>query len=188
MSEQNPWTNQQPDDFSDFDNYGEQFKPKHAFRAGLDTLSNGDYDFEITDAALDRTTNGTRICRLGLKTSQGRQVESTYWLNKQQEFNKFGADVALLGFPSEKWGQPGHPLSKVIPETVAKLQGLKFRATKSSRQDSRPGNTTMYHELHIACRLDGRPMPPLTPPVNGQGVGASPKQAETAGPSGDIPF
>ncbi|MCC6419516.1 MAG: hypothetical protein IT429_14885 [Gemmataceae bacterium] len=190
----NPWEGQSGDDFSDLDSYSSQYRPEAAFRPGLEALANGPADFEIVSAALDKTQkSGERICRIILRVVGGITVEWTRFLNEQRNLNRLCADLACLGFDADKWNTPGRPLSKEIPAAVAKLPGIKFRAVKTSRQDTRPGyESKVYHDLQINGRIDGRPMPPLTPPVqtapapNGaHTVGAG---AAAGGQSDDIPF
>lgn len=177
----NPWA-EQPDDFSDLDNFGGDYKPEQSFRSGIDTLHDGPYEFEVVSAILDRTSNtADRVCRIGLKVVNGcRVVEWTHFLSKVQGVNHFAADLAALGFDANRWNTPQRPLSKEIPAAVAKLPGIKFRAMKISRKDGRPGVDKTYHDLQIHSRIDGRPMPTLsplaaavqTPPPSSRPVGA----------------
>lgn len=198
----NPWANQPAnapaDDFSDLDNFGgTELRAQHAFKSTIETLPDGTYDFEITAAVLDRTKDGDRILRMDLRVLGGAVVEWACWLNKQTSVNALCADLVALGFDADKWG-PARPLSVELPRAVVRLKGLKFRATKSSRKDSRPGmGDKVYHDLRVACRLDGRPMPPLTPPVAGAPTPATPPptnppqhqfSATIPGNPADIPF
>lgn len=166
---QSPWPEWSATDFSDLDSLGAEYRPEHAFRPGTDTLANGDYDFEVVDAKLDMVGNN-RVCRVGLKVNAGgRLVEHTYWLNRKEGINAFGAEMATLGFPAHQWGDgPDRvPLSKAIPECVVKLVGVKFRGTKTSRKDTRPGKQdVVYHDLHVSGRIQGAPMPPISPPIS----------------------
>lgn len=163
----NPWADHAgSSSFDDLDSFGAGYQPQAGFRPGADTLADGDYDCEIVDAALD-FIKGDRVLRLGLRTSIGRVVEYLYWLNRQEAVNRLGADLCVLGFDADRWGSANNrPLSVELPKAVAKLKGVRFRATKSSRQGSGLNAARTFHDLYINCRLDGRPMPPLTPPAN----------------------
>jgi hypothetical protein len=98
-----------------------------------------------------------------------RQIEHTYWLNKQASINSFLAEMAALGFPAHTWGgRAGQiPLSVAIPSTLPQMRGLRFRARKTSRfvaarpagggLPAREANT--YHDLRIASRIRGAAMP-----------------------------
>lgn len=172
------------DGFDDLDGFGDEYRPQAGFRPGIETLASGDYDFEIIDACLDRARNNDRIVKLGLQTSAGRVVEHTYWLNKQESVNRFGADMAVLGFPAQTWGKQV-PLSKAIPECVARLKGVKFRATKTARDGTGLNAGKVYHDLYISCRIDGRPMPPLQPPA-AQPTPNGPQRQPVGAPGGNV--
>lgn len=161
----NPWAEQQQsggDDFSDLDSFGGQYKPEAAFRPGLDAIVNGPVDCEIVSATLERTAkSGDRVCRLVIRVVGGITVDWTQFLTQQSGMNRFCADLAALGFDADKWNTPGRPLSAEVPKAVARLAGIKFRAVKTSREYQ----NKVYHDLQINGRIDGRPMPPLTPPA-----------------------
>ena len=138
------------DDFdTDFSSFDDDFAPQPAIRPGLDTLSDGAYDFEILDAELTRAKNGDSICTLGLKASTGQVVQQTYWLNRQANVNRMGYDFGVLGYPVAA------PLNESIPAAVAQLPGTKFRGIKSSRTYE----GKLYHDLAVSTRLGGTPMP-----------------------------
>lgn len=171
------------DDLASFDN---NFTPQAMYRPGLDVLSDGDYDFTITDAVLDRAKNGQRILKLGLRTHLGGTVERTYWLTTQETMNRLGADLLLLGFPANTWGAGKKSLGTELPACVEKLPGIKFRGVKRAKPGS-DGKT--YHELYISGRISGAPMPP---PVAGHPAktdGAVPAAAAAGGgDDSNIPF
>jgi hypothetical protein len=173
-------------DFADLDSFGGEYKPQAAFRPNLETLPNGEYDCEVVEATLDKINND-RIIRVALRVGPGRVVEHLYWLNKQEGINRLGAELCVLGFDADRWGPAyNRPLSVELPKVVAKLKGMKFRAAKTSRKDNRPGyQDRVYHDLHISCRLDGRPMPPLAPPAAPTPAAAA---AVPTGSDDEIPF
>lgn len=183
--------------YADLDAYGAQAAPEHAFRPGIDTLANGDYEFEVENAALDQI-NSMRVMRLNLKVlPAARQVEQVYWLNRQEGVNGLLAEMAALGFPAHTWGSgPGKtPLSVAIPDCVGRLRGVRFRGSKTSRPGKQGGQS--YHDLHISGRLGGAPMPPVTPTPSPNGRPGLPPQPVPMVPptrpagtydSNDIPF
>ncbi len=184
-------------EYADLDAYGREAAPQHQFAPGLDTVPDGDYDVQFGSVKLDRINND-RVVRSVLHLA-GRAIEYLWWLNKQPSVNGFLADMAALGFPAHTWGsRPGQtPLSAAIPGCVATLEGVRFRAVKSSRKtQAKPAQmgqaaqeARTFHELHIHGRLAGAPMPNLgtapadVPAPQPVGVGAP-------GPdlSADIPF
>jgi len=177
-------------DASTLDYFGDEAAPQHAFRTSTDVLANGEYEFEVADAALDRTEGGKDICRVGLRTTNGVVFEHTYWLDKQRGVNGFLAELAALGYPAHTWGNGAGktPLSQAIPQALRTLAGKKFRAIKSSRQ----GNTgTVFHEIRITGPVSGRPMPSLTPAA--AATTPPPAQAPSmvpaySGSANDVPF
>lgn len=183
------------DDFGDLDNYGGDYVPQAAFRPGLETLANGEYDFEFAEAKLDKI-KGDTVLRASLKVNGGRTVEYLWWLNKNEAVNRFGADMVTLGFDADRWGPAhGRPLSREIPAVAAKLRGVKFRGVKASRPRTdfltKQPTGEHWHDLHIGCRIDGRPMPPLNSPTRQTAAPAAGMNRLPAGPDPDdekIPF
>src|SRR5262245_15623629 len=123
MTQFNDWPEDAGQDtYDDLDNLGGEYQPRRGFALGIDTLPNGDYDFEIESAALDKI-NVDRVVRINLKTNLGKTVEWLHWLNKQEGVNRLGADLCVLGFDADKWGTAqGRPLSAEIPKAVQKLK------------------------------------------------------------------
>ena len=130
------------------------------------------------------------IVRVGLHlSSDGRQLEHTYWLNRQSSVNAFLAEMAALGFPASSWGSgPGKvALSEAIPWCVARLKGLRFHANKTSRHvEAQPGGmgkpareAKTYHDLRIQTRITGRPQPGPREPAQPQ----APRRASSPSPS-----
>ncbi len=156
------------DSFDDLASFDRDARPETIMTQRLDTLGDGDYDFEITEAKIDRTGkdhDGDRLCRATLCVNGGRSVEHTWWLNRQEAMNAFLADLCTLGFDADKWGgSSGRSLAAEIPKAVARLAGIKFRGTKRSSDPARSkdGKTT-YHNLFINAVIQGRPMPGSAP-------------------------
>lgn len=157
----NPWGG-----YDDLDQFGNEANPEAAFRPTLETLANGEYDFEIVDAVLTHV-NQKRVCRVGLKIlSLNRVVEHTYWIGTLHGMNGFLAELKTLQFDAHRWGsREGQiPLSTVLPEVMTKLPGLKIHAVKTSNTGS---DGKVYPRLSITGRLSGAPMPPSSPKSNG---------------------
>lgn len=134
---------------TDFSSFDDDFDPQPAIRPGIDTLPDGSYVFEVLDAELTRARNGDSICQLGLQVVGGGVVQQTYWLNKQSAVNRMGYDFGVLGLTVAA------PLSETIPAAVAKLPGIKFRGTKTSRTYE----GKLYHDLNVSARVGAKPMP-----------------------------
>lgn len=136
-------------EYDDLNEFEGEFVPQPAIRAGLDSLPDGVYDFEIVDAELTKAQNGDRICCLGLRNNLGVLVQHTYWLTRQVAINRMGYDFEILGQPI------GQPLSETIPAAVRKLPGTKFRGTKSSRfvPGTNGKKDATYHDLSISGRV-----------------------------------
>lgn len=150
------------DDYSDIDSFEHGWEPARPFRGGLDTLPDGDYDFEIVDGELTRTQNGDRIFQCGLKV-HGNVVQKTWWLKSQENANALCADLCALGLDADKWGAKfKRPLSEELPKAAKSLVGVRFRGKVTTRVSQ--GKT--YHNLHIGGRIMGQAMPalPATPP------------------------
>lgn len=179
------------EDYSFLDSFGAEYKPESSFRPGLNTLADGVYDFEVLSASLDRTPkSGDNICRVALRVLGGGVVEWTHFLKNQRAINNLCATLSALGFDAEKWGPAyNRPLSVEIPRAVDRLKGIRFRAAKETRRESKPGAAdTLYHDLHVSGRVDGRTMPPLPPPVPHANGSGRPAPAPSPGSADDIPF
>lgn len=193
MSISDPWggaTINPNDDFADLDSFAGDYRPQHVLAAGVDTLRDGDYDCVIDSAEVSRI-NQDRVVRINLQLSTGGRIEWLHWLNKQSGVNGLCADLAVLGFDADRWG-PAHnrPLSTEIPKAVTALKGIRFRGRKASRPGTGQYAGKTFHDFRVSCRLDGRPMPSLQAPPNGNPVQAPapPGPVYTPGDGEDGPF
>ncbi len=159
------------DNFDDLDWYDNPtLRPEKPFEGGLDTLPNGDYDFEFVTAELTHAKGGKqdRIMEAKLRVNGGQVIKHAWWLASQENMNALLADLCLLGFPANTWGQnTGNPLKEALPAAIAQLPGKRFRASKTSSPKKKDGVPTgeFWHNLHIAGAVSGRPMPtPAAPP------------------------
>lgn len=135
------------DNYEDLDSFANDYKPTGNVKPGLDALTDGEYDFEIVEAKLDRTPKtGDRIFRVGLRVmATGTLVEKTYFLKTSGNINVLGSDLMSLGLDADKWGTAQRPLSQELPGACNKLKGLCFRGKKVAKQE---GDNT-YHNLYI---------------------------------------
>lgn len=143
---------------SQFDN---EFNPQSSGRPdGLDTLPDGDYTLTITRCELDevqvRGGDVVDVVRWTYRTQTGQMVENTTWLRDSRACSMLGADLALLGFPTQTWtAAHGKPFSVALPEATHQMPGIAFLATKSSYEK----NGRVYHNLRIKGRAGAAPMP-----------------------------
>lgn len=161
-----PW-----DEYADLDNFGREAAPQRQFAAGLESIPDGDHQFKVERAIMDKINQNTVIrTELRALSAGGRCVEYIWWLNRQPSVNACLADFALLGFSAQNWGsKPGQvPLSQAIPQAVRELNGVTFRAVKATRTSraepplpgQQPKEPPVYRDLHIAGRLGtAAPMP-----------------------------
>lgn len=193
---------QYPDQF-DLDTFGAQAAPQRMVTPGLESIPDGDHDFEVIAATLGKAAGHTVArCELRVLTANGRTIEYTWWLNRQESVNAFLADMVSLGYPAQGWGSgPAKtPLSQAIPQAMTKLQGVRFRATKATRHvPAKPAANGMpakeaatYRDLHISGRIAGTPMPsaPAAPQQHLPPQGGAPTQLahQPLGQDSEIPF
>jgi hypothetical protein len=177
--------------------YDRDYAPQAGRRPGIDTLADGDYDFSIQGAILDRTEkNREPILKLELKAAPGGNViEHVYFFRTQDAIDRLGADLCTLGFDADQWtAQNGRRFSAELPAAVARLTGVRFRGHKTAVQ--KDGKT--FHNLYVNARLAGTPMPgtaplPRTPrPAPQPAIPTGPAQRAwenaAAGNDSDIPF
>jgi hypothetical protein len=176
-------------EYADLDAWGAAAVPQYQILPGLDSVPNGDYDCRLGACELGHA-GSERVLRAALHVG-GRVVEYIWWLNRQEAVNRFLADMAALGFPARDWGSaPGKkPLSVAIPECARALEGVRFRASKTSRRDKRPGKENeVYHDLHISGRIDAAPMPSAPAAQARAEPAAAGVAAGVAGDDSDLPF
>jgi hypothetical protein len=182
-------------EFADLDYFGTEARPERAFAPDLKTVPDGVYDCQFHELEWAHA-EAARVLRCDMSIG-GQRIRHTYWFNQQGPVNVFLSDMLALGLPAGTWGnRPGQtPLSQAIPAAVAGLRGVRFRATKTSRSDSRPEKRgTVYHDLVISARITGAAMPASrllsAAPVNGPPpITADPQPAaQVAGKEEDIPF
>lgn len=130
----------------------------------LDAIPDGDYTMEVASVELQTTARtGEPIVRWLLKildgpTARVPKVEWANFLRGQDQANLLGADLLILGLPTDTW-IPGHPsgkrFSEELPTGLLTLVGVAFTATKSSKSS---GDKT-YHNLRIKGLSSDAAMP-----------------------------
>ena len=166
--------------YEELETFDENFQPSAGMRAGLDTLPDGTYGFEIVEADLSRTAQTQElILRLSLKVItdnrpamaiHGRAIDTivdrAYLFRSSEAVALLGGDLMTLGFDSQDWTVAnGRPFSKELPRVIPRLHGLRFRGQKKTKQNLKNPEQP-YHNLTILARLPGGsatstpPMPP----------------------------
>lgn len=137
-------------------------------KLGFDALPDGEYTFDVDDAELKETKNGTDLFKLKLLgldgAAQGQTFEHDYWLtNKDKETEKIvmndvkigmlKKDLETLGFDTPEWKkEKGRPLSKELAKAVKVLEGMRLKGKKTTNGK--------YANFHIVARVtgtDGKP-------------------------------
>lgn len=168
--------------FDELKQFDQDFKPEPRNLPGLESLPNGDYDFEVVSAVLERTEKTKDlILRVGLKVlNTGGLIENTYFFRNQQAVDILGSDLCTLGFDTLNWKPPARPFSQELVQAVPKLPGRKFRGKKVTKENAKDP-AKPFHNLYVNSLLSSAPAPAeYSPPATataGYGAGDS-----------DIPF
>lgn len=172
------------DELKQFDN---DFKPEVRNLPGIDSLQNGDYDFEIVSAVLEKTEKTKEIIlRVGLKVlGPGTLVENAYFFRNQQAVDILGSDLCTLGFDALDWKPPHRPFSHELGLAVPKLPGRRFRGKKVTK-DNAKDPAKPYHNLYVNSLLGNTPAPTgYSPPAS---TSPTPAPATYGANDPDIPF
>lgn len=170
----------QYDELAQFDR---EFKPEVRNRPGLESVPDGDHDFEITSAVLEKTEKTTElILRVGLKVIEtGAVVENAYFFRTQQSVDILGSDLCTLGIDADAWRPPARPFSRELPLAVPKLPGRRFRGKKVTKPNAAKPEKP-FHNLYVNQLIGNTPAPAgYSPPA------AEPRPAVGAAAE-DIPF
>lgn len=138
------------------------FKPQVNFqKASLQALPDGDYELEVLKAEIATTPKtGEAIVRWNFRTAPGGigSFEHVNFLRGQDQANLLGADMKVLGFPTEEWDAT-HPSGKrfsiELPKALAALSSVWISVSKTSKT---VGEKT-YHNLKIKGRTAVADMP-----------------------------
>ena len=139
-------------DYAWADSYNEAFTPQAGTNYnGLESIADGDYDCTILTAKFDTTKNGMKILKLEVRfDALGKVAEKPYFFENADNVNRWGGDMATLGFPAGEWGKKV-PLSQAFPLAIAGLPGKRFKGSKKASQ-SKDGQKT-YHNLYVNAPL-----------------------------------
>lgn len=145
--------------------FDDSFAPIQPGRTpGLDVLPDGDYIMEVSTVELQTTQKtGEPIVRWILKIIDGPvssigRIEWANFLRGQDQANLLGADLMVLGLPTDTWvaGHPsGKKFSEELPKGLASLNGCRFTASKTSKS----GGVKVYHNLRIKGKAAVSDMP-----------------------------
>ena len=175
------------DVLDELERYNNELHPNQQL-LGVDSLDDGNYDFEILRAEFDRTPEQrSLVVRATLKilsgpteknAAAGLVLERLWFLDKLTNAERFAGDLKSLGFDVDQWKPPARPFSQEVARAVPRLQGLRFRARKSTRRDGEK----VYHNLNLvgAVKNGGPGSPPSAPPP-------APRPAPQAPPAGPPP-
>lgn len=177
------------DELESFDTAYAPKAPEGNFRPGVEALPDGNYNLEITGAALEKSQKqGKLIFRLDLRVLGG-QLNGTLidWgqvLSVQQNADILGSTLMRLGVNADAWRVPPMTFSKGLRELIERrrLVGVKFYAKKSTEGQ--------YARLYVNALLSGTAAmpaagiapPTATPVVPKNGVPAG------VGADEDLPF
>jgi hypothetical protein len=130
----------------------------------LESLQDGEYTMEIDTAELTMTqrTNETIIRWVYRVVSGpghiGQKIENASFIRNQEQANMIGADLLVLGIPTNEW-LPGHKsgkkFSKELPLALKQIVGYTMTAAKTSKVS---GSRT-YHNLRIKGKTVVSDMP-----------------------------
>src|SRR5579871_4659634 len=104
-------------DFSDIDRWSQQYTPHQGgFEPGPEVLPEGLYDFEITGATLKKTDKTSEtIFELGVRVlggpCAGIGFQRPSFFRSQENLDRLGGDMVLLGLDANQWGKRGKPWS-----------------------------------------------------------------------------
>lgn len=128
----------------------------------LDGITDGDYDFEINEAAHKiKTEKGMLILEINMEIltpgkHQGAKVQHAMFITDRDSANRVGKDLTTLGFDCEEWTKANsRPFSQEILKVAKVLKGLRFKGKKATNKS----DGKVYHNLYVNKRLenDGKP-------------------------------
>jgi hypothetical protein len=148
-------------DLEFLDGFADTYTPQTSSQLPLlDYIPDGEHECTVLTAAITETKNaGKRIIRMEVRfDALGKTADKVYFIDNPENVNRFGGDMATLGFAAASWGKEV-PLSKAIPETVAALRGKRFKATKRANKSG----DKVYHNLYLNAALpDATDLGPAT--------------------------
>ena len=146
-------------------------KDRAQFKPGPEVLPDGDHTLQVLYAETDLVGKDADkkqpVLRVGLRATEGKakglSLESVYWLNDQQNINRLGTDLFVLGFEKP----PTMAFSDFLYEVMSKLVGIHLRAHKKTNEGKGPNQGKQYHNLYVNARVAGSaaPMPTFQQPA-----------------------
>jgi hypothetical protein len=140
-------------EYPELEAFDQDFAPTPGRRPGLESIADGDHDFEITAAELTRTEKSLRV-------DGSSVVEHAYFFRNQTAVDILGSDLCTLGFDADQWKPPARPFSRELPDAIARLVGVRFRGKKKTSSNPKDPSKP-YTNLYVNQRLDAS-APPTT--------------------------
>lgn len=140
-------------------NYDEFDDAKPSTGSTLETLPDGEYEFEIKSVADVKRDKGGKISfHLEVISAplQGAEVDFERFITSQETMGFFLADLKRLGFDCDNWkAGTSRTNSSEIPKALAVCPGMRFKGKKVTNEKG----GKQYHNLYINERLpgDGKP-------------------------------
>lgn len=132
--------------------FGQDFNPNSSSFVKADQLNDGEYGCSITKAELTQLqSTGEPIYRITMKIVDGPShvgslVEKTTFFRNQVSVNILGAELKLLGIPTDQWKARNISLAKGFSEAAAALAGMSVNVRKRTT----PGKDgKSYHNISL---------------------------------------
>jgi hypothetical protein len=132
--------------------FNKDFNPSTTSFIKIDQLSDGEYGVYITKAELTQLqSTGEPIYRITFRIEEGPShvnslVEKVTFFRNQVSVNILGAELKLLGIPTDQWQQRGISLARGFSESSPALVNLGATIRKRTSQ-AKDGKT--YHNINI---------------------------------------
>lgn len=145
--------------YEELEAFDKDFAPSGARRPGLDSIADGDHDFEVLSAELVRTEKSNElILRLDLRVDGGGAIQHAYFFRNQTAVDILGSDLCTLGFDADQWKPPARPFSKELQLAVPRLAGIRFRGKKVTKPNTKDPSKP-HANLYVNQRLDASAPP-----------------------------
>lgn len=133
--------------------FGQDFNPNSSSFVKPDQMADGEYGVAITKAELTQLqSTGEPIYRITMKIEEGpghigSLVEKVTFFRNQVSVNILGAELKLLGIPTDQWKTRNISLARGFAEAATALVNLGATMRKRTTQ-AKDGKS--YHNLNLA--------------------------------------
>lgn len=132
--------------------FGNDFNPNSNSYVKADQLADGEYGCYVTKAELTQLqSTGEPIYRITLKIEEGPGhigsfLEKATFFRNQVSVNILGAELKLIGIPTDQWKTRGISLAKGFAEAATALVnvGVTIRKRTTTGKDGKS-----YHNVNI---------------------------------------